>query len=713
MVNSTQANIAATSGGNEESLTTFPGDLYVKNVYKSFGVTKALDGVSFTGHFGEIHAIIGGNGSGKSTLAKVLAGVLPIDSGKVSVNGHHPTTPGESRSIGVAMVFQEVLVADESSVVDNLFVGADGFFSKSMSDKEKQQKAQTLMSELAGEDVDPLQPAGTLPLNIKAWITIARGLLCEPDLLILDEASAALDFDSTERLFHKMREMRDKGVAIIIVTHRIAELIRISDRCTVMRDGKDVGVLEKQDITEENLLRLMTGGKKSSTPQLGDANKSTSEKVAIQTTGLKVWPDSAPVNFSLKKGEIVGITGLDGHGQDDFVRILAGVKTAEHGHPEVSANHGQEMHKVRSLAQAKENKIGFVSGDRKAEGILPNLSIFENLLFGLYSRNVKIAGLRIIHWLGLRDIFDWEVERLAIKTGAEENLITSLSGGNQQKVMLGRAFAQHPTSLMLLDPARGIDLHTKRDLYQQLREFASDGGSAVYMSSELEEFIGFCSRVLVFRNGSIFEEFVDEKVSGVSILESMFGRYQGDQNNAVPSNVTLIAPNQKPTIDNNGGDPVSDSTISDYFRPKNSKSAEGPIDSDYSNVDEVLFGQLTDHHEQNMSLLAQPEETLDPSRQEQSYSNQDNGQFDELLKNTSNALAGKRFVPVGMGQGQGQDYNSGDEEGFAQLLNQTIENQDSKLKTQPDVNNKKSQTQVQNSIFNDKDLDQFKQLMVD
>jgi|TARA_B110000091_G_scaffold77532_1_gene85508 ribose transport system ATP-binding protein len=713
VVNSTQANIAATSGGNEESSTTFPGDLYVKNVYKSFGVTKALDGVSFTGHFGEIHAIIGGNGSGKSTLAKVLAGVLPIDSGKVSVNGHHPTTPGESRSIGVAMVFQEVLVADESSVVDNLFVGADGFFSKSMSDKEKQQKAQTLMSELAGEDVDPLQPAGTLPLNIKAWITIARGLLCEPDLLILDEASAALDFDSTERLFHKMREMRDKGVAIIIVTHRIAELIRISDRCTVMRDGKDVGVLEKQDITEENLLRLMTGGKKSSTPQLGDANKSTSEKVAIQTTGLKVWPDSAPVNFSLKKGEIVGITGLDGHGQDDFVRILAGVKTAEHGHPEVSANHGQEMHKVRSLAQAKENKIGFVSGDRKAEGILPNLSIFENLLFGLYSRNVKIAGIRIIHWLGLRDIFDWEVERLAIKTGAEENLITSLSGGNQQKVMLGRAFAQHPTSLMLLDPARGIDLHTKRDLYQQLREFASDGGSAVYMSSELEEFIGFCSRVLVFRNGSIFEEFVDEKVSGVSILESMFGRYQGDQNNAVPSNVTLIAPNQKPTIDNNGGDPVSDSTISDYFRPKNSKSAEGPIDSDYSNVDEVLFGQLTDHHEQNMSLLAQPEETLDPSRQEQSYSNQDNGQFDELLKNTSNALAGKRFVPVGMGQGQGQDYNSGDEEGFAQLLNQTIENQDSKLKTQPDVNIKKSQKQVQNSIFNDKDLDQFKQLMVD
>jgi ribose transport system ATP-binding protein len=715
VVNSTHDNTATTSG-DVDSLTTFPGELYVKNVCKSFGVTKALNGVSFTGHFGEIHAIIGGNGSGKSTLAKVLAGVLPIDSGKVSVNGHHPTTPGESRSIGVAMVFQEVLVADESSVVDNLFVGSDGFFSKSMSDKEKQQRAHALMSELAGEDVDPLQPAGTLPLNIKAWITIARGLLCEPDLLILDEASAALDFDSTERLFQKMREMRDKGTAIIIVTHRIAELIRISDRCTVMRDGKDVGVLEKQDITEENLLRLMTGGKKSSKPQLGDANKSTSERVAIQTNGLKVWPDSDPINFSLKKGEIVGITGLDGHGQDDFVRILAGVKSADDGHPEVSVGHGQEMQKVRNLAQAKENKIGFVSGDRKAEGILPNLSIFENLLFGLYSKNVKIPGLRIINWLGLRDMFDWEVERLAIKTGPEENLITSLSGGNQQKVMLGRAFAQHPTSLMLLDPARGIDLHTKRDLYQQLREFANEGGSAVYMSSELEEFIGFCSRVLVFRNGSIFEEFVDEKVIGVAILESMFGRYQGDQPSVAVPNTAV--PIQTPTTDNNGDAPVSDSIISDYFRPKNSKSAlasqtvkptEQLISSDYSTADEALFGQLGADHEQDVTLLALPEETVQQANQEQVYNSQDNGLFGQLLASTSNASSTQRFVPAF----SGQDYNNDDEEGFARLHSQTVVNKDSAPKKLTNVNNKESQTQAQTPLFNDKDLGQFKQLMVD
>ena len=231
---------------------TNPITLKINQVQKSFpGLEQPLlDNISLTLRVAEKIAITGVSGSGKSTLAKVLAGVLPIDSGKVSIKGHHPTTPGESRSIGVAMVFQEVLVADESSVVDNLFIGADGFFTKSMSDKEKQQRAHDLMSELAGEYVDPLQQAGTLPLNIRAWITIARGFLCEPDLLILDESSAALDFDSTERLFQKMREMRDNGTAIIIVTHRIAELIRISDRCTVMRDGKNVGVLE-------NVLRVL------------------------------------------------------------------------------------------------------------------------------------------------------------------------------------------------------------------------------------------------------------------------------------------------------------------------------------------------------------------------------------------------------------------------------------------------------------------------
>lgn len=514
-----------------EALSTFPGELYVKDAHKSFDVTRALDGCSFSANFGEIHAIVGGNGCGKSTLAKVLSGVLPLDSGKVSILGHHPSSPSESKSIGIATVFQEVMIADEASVVDNLFTGVDGFWTRSMPTSEKITRAETLMRELADEDIDVLMPAGSLPLSIKAWITIGRALLTEPKVLILDESSAALDFDSTERLFSKMRELRDKGAAILIVTHRIAELIRISDRATVMRDGKDVGVLAKSEITEENLLSLMTGRAESGKAKAEAANKTDSREVTLRTRQLKVWDEGQPVDFGLLKGEIVGITGLDGHGQDDFVRVLAGVEPASQGSPEIKTQNGEYI-ALKSLDEAKAQGISFVSGDRKREGILPNLSIFENLLIPLYRTNTHVPGIRFIDWMGLSDIFDWEVDRLSIKTGQKSNLITSLSGGNQQKVVIGRSFALHPKILVLNDPARGIDVDTKRDLYKHLREFADEGNSVIYMSSELEEFIGFCSRVLVFRNGSIFDTFIDEDVEPVGILEGMFGqvRKQGSYN---------------------------------------------------------------------------------------------------------------------------------------------------------------------------------------
>ena len=520
------------SSQSTETLSIFPGELYVKDAHKSFDVTRALDGCSFSANFGEIHAIVGGNGCGKSTLAKVLSGVLPLDSGKVSILGHHPTSPSESKSIGIATVFQEVMIADEASVVDNLFTGVDGFWTRSMPTSEKIARAEALMNELADEDIDVLMPAGSLPLSIKAWITIGRALLTEPRVLILDESSAALDFDSTERLFNKMRELRDKGAAILIVTHRIAELIRISDRATVMRDGKDVGVLAKSEITEENLLSLMTGRAETDQAKAEAANKTASHEVTLRTRQLKVWDEGQALDFDLLKGEIVGITGLDGHGQDDFVRILAGVEPASRGFPEIKSKSGEYI-VLKSLDEAKAQGISFVSGDRKREGILPNLSIFENLLMPLYQTNTNIPGVRFIDWMGLSDIFDWEVDRLSIKTGQKSNLITSLSGGNQQKVVIGRSFALHPKILVLNDPARGIDVDTKRDLYKHLREFADEGNSVIYMSSELEEFIGFCSRVLVFRNGSIFDTFIDEDVEPVGILEGMFGQVRKQRSSNV------------------------------------------------------------------------------------------------------------------------------------------------------------------------------------
>ena len=519
------------SASQKEALSknsdTVQGDIYVQDVHKYFGVTRALNGVNFSANFGEIHAIVGGNGCGKSTLAKVMSGVLPIDKGKVSVLGHTPTSPVMARNMGIATVFQEVMIAEEASVVDNLFVGSDDFWYKNLTQREKVIKAQEIMEDLVGEYVDPYTQAFNLSLPIKAWITIARAFLREnTKVLILDESSAALDFDSTERLFKKMRELRDNGVAVFIVTHRIAELVRISDKATVMRDGKDVGVLEKKDLNEKNLIGLMTGRTETGEKSKSAALQTKTDKVVMRAENLVVWPDSKPVNFEVKRGEIVGVTGLDGNGQDDFVKILAGVQEAYGGTTEV-LDVNENFIKYNSLESAKLNGISFVSGDRKKEGILPNLSIYENLVVPLYKKTSRAGFLGFIDWLELNGIFDWEVDRLSIKTGPRDNLIGSLSGGNQQKVMIARSFAQHPKVLILNDPARGIDVSTKRDLYVHLRNYVEEGNTVVFLSSELEEFIGLCPKVMVFRNGTVFDIFENEKINADTLLEGMFGQTAG------------------------------------------------------------------------------------------------------------------------------------------------------------------------------------------
>jgi ribose transport system ATP-binding protein len=529
---------------------TVQGDIYVQDVHKYFGVTRALNGVNFNANFGEIHAIVGGNGCGKSTLAKVLSGVLPVDKGKVSVLGQTPTSPVMARNMGIATVFQEVMIAEESSVVDNLFVGSDDFWYKNLTQREKVLKAQEIMEDLVGEYVDPYTQAFNLSLPIKAWITIARAFLRNnTKVLILDESSAALDFDSTERLFKKMRELRDRGVAIFIVTHRIAELVRISDKATVMRDGKDVGVLEKKDLNEKNLIGLMTGREETGEKSKSVAMQTKTDKVVMRAENLVVWPNSNPVNFEVKKGEIVGITGLDGNGQDDFVKILAGVQESNGGTIEV-LDINDKFSKYNSLDDAKKNGISFVSGDRKKEGILPNLSIYENLVVPLYNKTSKAGFLGFVNWMELNGIFDWEVERLSIKTGPRDNLIGSLSGGNQQKVMIARSFAQHPKVLILNDPARGIDISTKRDLYIHLRKYVEEGNTVIFLSSELEEFIGLCPKVIVFRNGTIFDIFEGDKINADTLLEGMFGQTAGIGQSTISNKSKLSAtPTQNKPID--------------------------------------------------------------------------------------------------------------------------------------------------------------------
>lgn len=498
----------------------------VRNVKKYFGPTRALDGASFSARAGEIHAIVGGNGCGKSTMAKVVSGILPVDSGSVSILGETPSTPAESRALGISTVYQEVMVADESSVVDNIYLGADRLFSKTLSQARKVARAAALMQELSGEAVDPHALVGTLPLGLKQWITIARALLSEPKILILDESSAALDFDSTERLFNKMRALRDAGTTVLIVTHRIAELIRISDRATVLRDGRDVGVLEKHEITEKNLLALMTGVDRAGSHHALAAPQPKTADRALKVRQMVVVPGARAFDFDLRRGEIVGVAGLDGQGQDAFVRVLAGVQPAAQGVVQV-ASQGAAWSLVRTLAEAVAARISYVSGDRKREGIFASLSIFENMMMPLYREKRRGGILGIIDRATLGATFKREADNLLIKFGMKEDRITSLSGGNQQKVLIGRGFAMRPDIIVLNDPARGIDVGAKAELYKHLRSFAEDGRSVVYMSSELEEFLGFATRVIVFRDGAPFDAFDGARLDPKAVLEAMFGQTSG------------------------------------------------------------------------------------------------------------------------------------------------------------------------------------------
>jgi ribose transport system ATP-binding protein len=493
----------------------------MSGVRKAFGETKALKDASLTAEAGEIHAIVGENGSGKSTLAKIISGVVQADGGKIDILGIQPGSPAEAIGNGVTAIYQEMLLAEDLTVWENVFAGADGFWRRSSSTAEKRSLAAETLRRLSLEDIDPNSTVRDLPLAIKQWIVIARAILRKPKLLIFDESSAALDLEATNRLHKEMLALKDAGCCVLLVTHRIAELVRIADSVTVLRDGVTVGRLARKDITEENLLQLMSATSGHSARSKGEAQRLfLGQKPALQARELRLTPYAAAFDFKVYPGQIVGVAGLDGAGQADFIRALAGIASPAAGFIEAPGQASQSL-QICNLEDAESAGIAYVSGDRKREGLFPNLSILENFGFALYRRMSGVFGL--IDREGLNAAFAVEKERLNIKFGAVDDKITTLSGGNQQKVLIARAFAVNPKVILLNDPARGVDIGTKQDLYTQLRAFASDGGAVVYLSSEIEEFFQFADRADVFFDHAIFASFEDAEIDEEHLLAALFG----------------------------------------------------------------------------------------------------------------------------------------------------------------------------------------------
>jgi ABC-type sugar transport system ATPase subunit/ribose/xylose/arabinose/galactoside ABC-type transport system permease subunit len=461
--------------------------LRIDSVTKAFGPTIALRGCSFELRSGEVHALMGENGSGKSTLVKILSGVHRPDAGQVLI-GQSPLRAGNPRAAaaaGVATVFQEVQSVPGQSVLDNLWLGTDGVLrrgSSAASPGDRRARAQAVLTELLGTCPDTLlaAPAGSLSLSERQAVAIGRALLRSPKVLILDEATSALDVATRDRLFAAVRRLTAAGGAVLFISHRMDEVTEIADRVTVLRSGESVATLDRDEASLGRLVELMTGGEHLVQAD-ARAGAAPAGDVVLAAGGL-----------ALRAGEIVGLAGLEGQGQDEYLKAL------------------------RFAAAAR---VAYVARDRREESIFPPLSIRENFTAATLSQDAR-GGLISARRATAR--FAAYIDRLKIRLGRDTDTITTLSGGNQQKVVIARALASDPQVLLLNDPTRGVDIGAKRDMYALLRGLAAAGMAIVMLSTEVDEHLELMDRVLVFRDGGPAAELSRSELSRSAIVSEFF-----------------------------------------------------------------------------------------------------------------------------------------------------------------------------------------------
>jgi ABC-type sugar transport system ATPase subunit len=498
--------------------------LSVRAVGKQFGPTRALESCSFELQRGEILAILGENGSGKSTLVKILSGVYRPDGGTIDICGTMTagfSSPGKAISAGVGTVFQEVLVSPTMSVLDNVCLGRDRLLKTGMSRGTKRELARSVLGELLGRPLDLDQPIEQLSLPDRQACCIARALIQNPRLLILDEATSALDIETRARLFGVVRRRAaDEAVGVILITHRMDEIEELADTILVLRSGLRVGRFCRGEASSVELVRTMTGDNTSETTEARAADRVVGD-VLIETRSLRLRPEATPIDFQLRSGEIVGLAGLEGHGQDAFLQSLRGVQGLE---GEVLTPSLGKDARLRSPFGARG--IAYVPRERGAEGTFEAFDIRENFALPTIRRDV-VHGLISSKSIDRR--FSEYVESLRIRLGRPSDSMGTLSGGNQQKVIIARWLAAEPTVLLLNDPTRGIDHGAKRDIYVLLATLARNGTGVVVLSTEIDEHLHLMDRVLVFREGAVFCEIPRSELSRARLGAAYFGQ-------AVPRN---------------------------------------------------------------------------------------------------------------------------------------------------------------------------------
>ena len=495
--------------------------LEMRNIHKSFPGVRALQGVDFTLCEGEIHALMGENGAGKSTLIKVLTGVYGKDEGQIFIKGKDKAvairSPQEAQQLGISTVYQEITLCPNLSVAENMYIGRSKDLYQNW--KKMNTDADKILQSL-DIPAKASQQLASCSIAVQQMVAIARAVDMDCKVLILDEPTSSLDEQEVEKLFKLMRDLKAKGVGIIFVTHFLDQVYEVCDKITVLRDGKLVGEYEIKDLPRVQLVSKMLGKDLDDMSDIkGEqsvyAGEDAQERI-FETEGLVSNAGIKPFDFYIKKGEVNGFTGLLGSGRSECVRAIFGADRVVGG---TVKKNGKTI-KISKPIDAMRNGIAYLPEDRKIDGIVGDLSVRENIILAL---QVLKGFFKPFSKAEANKFAEEYINLLGIKTASADTPIKSLSGGNQQKVILARWLLTHPEYLILDEPTRGIDVGTKIDIQKLVLKLASEGMSVTFISSETDEMLRTCSRLVVMRDRKVVGELLGDDLTQNMIMSTIAG----------------------------------------------------------------------------------------------------------------------------------------------------------------------------------------------
>ena len=495
--------------------------LKMRNIHKSFPGVRALQGVDFTLCEGEIHALMGENGAGKSTLIKVLTGVYTKDEGDIFIKGTEKAvairSPQEAQKLGISTVYQEITLCPNLSVAENMYIGREGSMVQNW--KKMNADADKILQSL-DIPAKATQQLASCSLAVQQMVAIARAVDMECKVLILDEPTSSLDEQEVAKLFMLMRDLKKKGVGIIFVTHVLDQVYEVCDKITVLRDGQLVGEYEIENLPRVQLVSKMLGKDLDDMADIkGEQavyDKEDASDLVFEAEGLFSDAGIKPFDFIIKKGEVNGFTGLLGSGRSECVRAIFGADRVMGG---TVKKNGKTV-KITKPIEAMKNGIAYLPEDRKRDGIVGDLSVRENIVLAL---QVKKGFFKPFTKAEAYKFADEYIKLLGIKTASADTPIKSLSGGNQQKVIVARWLLTHPEYLILDEPTRGIDIGTKIDIQKLVLKLASEGMSITFISSETDEMLRTCSRLVVMRDRKVVGELSGEDLTQNMIMNTIAG----------------------------------------------------------------------------------------------------------------------------------------------------------------------------------------------